>query len=67
MHELEGNGVSHVFELAWISVRRGGAESLVAARLPAQLLSFLLHNNDDVHPTTSSSSSSHQKMKSEGG
>ena len=23
LHELEGNGVSHVFELAWISVRRG--------------------------------------------
>ena len=23
LHELEGNGVSHVFELAWISVRGG--------------------------------------------
>ena len=23
LHELEGNGVSHVFELAWISVWRG--------------------------------------------
>ena len=22
LHELEGNGVSHVFELIWISVRR---------------------------------------------
>ena len=22
LHELKGNGVSHIFELAWISVRR---------------------------------------------
>ena len=25
LHELEGNGVSHVFELAWISVCRAAA------------------------------------------
>ena len=24
LHELKGNGVLHIFELAWISVRRGG-------------------------------------------
>ena len=29
LHEIKGNGVSHVFELAWISVRRDGIACMI--------------------------------------
>ena len=54
MHEREGNGVSHVFELAWISVWRRASIAVLNAlfcnvivvKIPLTLLGeFLLEAN----------------------
>ena len=38
MHELKGNEVSHVFELAWISVWRGAFRGFPNSRVGNQLM-----------------------------
>ena len=38
LHELKGNEVSHVFELAWISVWRGAFRGFPNSRVGNQLM-----------------------------
>ena len=48
MYELKGNGVWHVFELAWISVRRAAQHCVLIERATANPVLALLQMEQDA-------------------